>query len=161
MITTIGLTLMPVATRWAMGGNSKAADFGSMANIELAALTLVTAAMTIRTALARRMDHHRQWALRTFLLVNAVWFQRIGYMGWIVLNRGPVGMTSRMDGPFDIGWGFGAYLVPLAVLQAYLFAQRQPAAGPKYAVAALLLACAGLTAVGVAGAYMLMWKPYL
>ena len=41
VITTIGLTLMPVATRWAMGGNSKAADFGSMANIELAALTLV------------------------------------------------------------------------------------------------------------------------
>jgi uric acid transporter len=41
VITTIGLTLMPVATRWAMGGNSKAEDFGSMANIELAALTLV------------------------------------------------------------------------------------------------------------------------
>lgn len=41
VITTIGLTLMPVAARWAMGGNSKAPDFGSMANIELAALTLV------------------------------------------------------------------------------------------------------------------------
>lgn len=41
VITTIGLTLMPVATRWAMGGNSKVADFGSTANIELAALTLV------------------------------------------------------------------------------------------------------------------------
>jgi len=41
VITTIGLTLMPVAARWAMGGNSHAADFGSMANIGLAALTLV------------------------------------------------------------------------------------------------------------------------
>lgn len=41
VITTIGLTLMPVAARWAMGGNSNAPDFGSMANIELAALTLV------------------------------------------------------------------------------------------------------------------------
>lgn len=42
VITTIGLTLMPVAARWAMGGNSQAADFGSMANIGLAAFTLAT-----------------------------------------------------------------------------------------------------------------------
>jgi xanthine/uracil permease len=41
VITTIGLTLMPVAARWAMGGNSRAPDFGSMPNIGLAALTLV------------------------------------------------------------------------------------------------------------------------
>lgn len=41
VITTIGLTLMPVAARWAMGGNSQAPDFGSMANIGLAAITLV------------------------------------------------------------------------------------------------------------------------
>ncbi|MGE8496874.1 MAG: nucleobase:cation symporter-2 family protein [Pseudomonas sp.] len=42
VITTIGLTLMPVAARWAMGGDSTAPDFGSMANIGLAALTLAT-----------------------------------------------------------------------------------------------------------------------
>lgn len=42
VITTIGLTLMPVAARWAMGGNSQAADFGSVANIGLAAFTLAT-----------------------------------------------------------------------------------------------------------------------
>ncbi|WP_323715497.1 nucleobase:cation symporter-2 family protein [Paracoccus aminovorans] len=40
VITTIGLTLMPVAGRWAMGGNSRAEDFGSVANIMLAAVTL-------------------------------------------------------------------------------------------------------------------------
>lgn len=42
VITTIGLTLMPVAARWAMGGDSETADFGSMANIGLAAFTLAT-----------------------------------------------------------------------------------------------------------------------
>lgn len=42
VITTIGLTLMPVAGRWAMGGNSKAEDFGSVANIMLAGATLVS-----------------------------------------------------------------------------------------------------------------------
>jgi xanthine permease len=42
VITTIGLTLMPVTARWAMGGNSQAADFGSTSNISLAAFTLAT-----------------------------------------------------------------------------------------------------------------------
>ncbi|YCH31431.1 purine permease [Erwinia sp. D4-22] len=40
VITVIGLSLMPVAARWAMGGNAKAADWGSPENIGLAALTL-------------------------------------------------------------------------------------------------------------------------
>ncbi len=40
VITTIGLSLMPVAAHWSMGGNAKATDFGSVANIGLAATTL-------------------------------------------------------------------------------------------------------------------------
>lgn len=39
VITTIGLTLMPVAARWVMGGNSASPEFGNVANIGLAALT--------------------------------------------------------------------------------------------------------------------------
>jgi len=41
VITTIGLTLMPVAARWAMGGDSNSPEFGSIANIGLAGITLV------------------------------------------------------------------------------------------------------------------------
>ena len=41
VITTIGLTLMPVTANWAMGGKSQAPDYGSPANIGLAGLTLV------------------------------------------------------------------------------------------------------------------------
>lgn len=40
VITTIGLTLMPVAANWAMGGNAKAENYGSVANIGLAAATM-------------------------------------------------------------------------------------------------------------------------
>lgn len=39
VITTIGLTLMPVAANWAMGGVSDAPDYGSMNNIGLAFAT--------------------------------------------------------------------------------------------------------------------------
>lgn len=40
VITVIGLSLMPVAARWAMGGNPSAPEWGSTTNIGLAALTL-------------------------------------------------------------------------------------------------------------------------
>jgi uric acid transporter len=41
VITTIGLTLLPVAAMWAMGGNPAAETFGSAQNIGLAGLTFV------------------------------------------------------------------------------------------------------------------------
>ena len=41
VITAIGLTLMPVAGLWAMGGNPNAPDLGSVPNILLAGVTLV------------------------------------------------------------------------------------------------------------------------
>src|SRR6185312_893553 len=41
VITTIGLTLMPVAANWAMGGSAKSPDYGSPANIGLAGITLL------------------------------------------------------------------------------------------------------------------------
>ncbi len=41
IITVIGLSLMPVAFRWAMGNDDTAPDFGSMTNIGYAGLTLL------------------------------------------------------------------------------------------------------------------------
>ena len=41
VITVIGLSLIPVAAHWAMGGNARAADYGSMSNIALAGISLV------------------------------------------------------------------------------------------------------------------------
>lgn len=52
IITTIGLTLMPVAARWSMGGNSKLESFGSMANIGLAAITLALVLILSKSGIA-------------------------------------------------------------------------------------------------------------
>ncbi|WP_433193765.1 nucleobase:cation symporter-2 family protein [Nocardia sp. CA-107356] len=41
IITVIGLSLMPVAFNWTMGNNSAAPDYGSLANIGFAGLTLL------------------------------------------------------------------------------------------------------------------------
>ncbi|NNC23476.1 purine permease [Salinisphaera sp. USBA-960] len=43
VITIIGISLLPVATHWAMGGDESAADYGSLHNIGLAAATLAIA----------------------------------------------------------------------------------------------------------------------
>src|SRR5699024_4131820 len=40
VITTIGLSLMPVAAGWAMGGDETAADYGSIRNILITVATL-------------------------------------------------------------------------------------------------------------------------
>ncbi len=41
IITVIGLSLLPVTFNWSMGGNAKAANYGSMGNIALAGVTLL------------------------------------------------------------------------------------------------------------------------
>jgi len=70
-------------------------------------------------------------------------------------------MGKRMDGPFDLFWGFGSFLIPLAVLQLYLMARDRPGAVGKLTMSAVLVACALLTGLGSFGAYMFMWKPAL
>ena len=58
VITVIGLSLLPVAVRWMMGGNNKAPDWGSAENISLAFLTLgiVIALNLTRNATIRRLS---------------------------------------------------------------------------------------------------------
>lgn len=58
VITVIGLSLLPVAVRWMMGGNSKAPDWGSAENIclALATLAIVIALNLSRNATVRRLS---------------------------------------------------------------------------------------------------------
>ncbi|ABF44033.1 uracil-xanthine permease (plasmid) [Deinococcus geothermalis DSM 11300] len=48
VITIIGVSLLPVAIRWAGGGNPAAPDFGSRGNLGLAALTLLFVLLVTR-----------------------------------------------------------------------------------------------------------------
>ena len=58
VITTIGLTLMPVTANWAMGGNARAPGYGSLANIGLAAATLVVVLVLskVKSAMISRLS---------------------------------------------------------------------------------------------------------
>lgn len=124
-----------------------------------AALILAFGGLAWRAARARDFTVHRRWAMRTFMVANGVWFMRLGYMAWTIINQGPVGMTDNLDGPFDVFLGFAAYLVPLAVLEVYFRTQTRAGASGKYALAGGLVALTGLTALGVFGAIAFMWGP--
>ena len=91
---------------------------GALSSTLLAALILTSAAMTLHHARAGRSERHRRWAVRLFLVVNGVWFQRIGYVAWMILARGPVGIGKHMDGPLRHPMGIWRVPAAAAVLRA-------------------------------------------
>ena len=117
-----------------------------------AVLIMIFAAIALRYAMARKIDVHRRWALRTFMVVSGVWFTRVIY-SFLRIVPGPTpGSTDDMTGPTNIVIGFASYLLPLAVLELYFLAQRSPSVFTKFATAAIVLAAAGATSIGVYGA---------
>lgn len=126
-----------------------------------AVLILIFAGLAWRLAIQRRFDQHRIWAMRTFVVVSGVWFLRVGLMGWVILNKGPVGMNNTLSGPADIVLTFGSYLIPLAVLELYFAATRSRIAVFKLLTGAVMVVAAAYTAVGVFGTVALMWGPYV
>lgn len=126
-----------------------------------AALILVFAGLAWRNAIRRRLEPHRTWAMRTFMAVSGVWFLRVGLMGWVVVNQGPVGMTDDMSGPADIVLTFGSYLIPLAILELHGAAGRSANGALKVSVALVVVGAAAFTAIGVFGTAAFMWGPYL
>lgn len=125
-----------------------------------ALLILLCGALALKHAVARRLEAHRRWAIRTFLLANGVWLLRVAMMAWVILSGGGSGLTPDMSGPVDLALQFGCYLVPLAVLELHFRAQR--AGGMhKRLVAVLVLLMTAVMAVGVFGTVSLMWWPYM
>jgi nitroreductase len=142
---------------WLRG--SRLGDVSAIAISLNGVLIVLAVAMAWRLARQRDFAGHRRWAIRAFLLVGGVWMLRLGLMGWILVNQGPNGNTAQLDGPFDVVWVFGCYLVPLAVAELYFRAER---AGPaaQRAVAGLLATCAALTLLGTGAAFAFMWLPH-
>ena len=115
---------------------------------------MVFAAIALRYAMARKIGVHRRWALRTFMAVSGVWFTRVIYAFLGIVADPTPGVTDDMSGPTNIVIGFASYLLPLTVLELYFVAQRSPSVVTKFATAALVLAAAGATSIGVYGTAM-------
>ena len=137
---------------------------GAFAHIPItinAVLLMFCAGQTIGFARAGDIDTHRRWALRTYMLMNGVWFLRVGMMAWLFGKIGLFGGPAKFDVDFYAFWSYGNYLVPLAVLELYFWAQDRGGAGAKVGVAALLVLLTVAMGMGIAGAAFGIYWPLL
>lgn len=109
-------------------------------------LILAFAWLAFRAIRARRIDSHRRWAMRLYLVANAQWFLRIGMFTYFSISQmfGFGGAES-----FMLLWTFGCYLVPLAMLEVYFWTQSNGSTIAKSAVACTLVALALLMCLGI------------
>jgi len=163
-----GRVFLTVAVFLALGGlwmtwgrGTRLSDVGALGTSFVGVLILVFSAFTLRHAIKRQIDQHRRWAMRTFIVVNGVWFFRLGLTGWFLINQGPVGHSRNLDGPADIIISFACYLIPLAILELYQRAVDARSSTPKWIMTGVVTLGAGATALGVFSAYMMLWSPHL
>ncbi|WP_300528568.1 DUF2306 domain-containing protein [Maricaulis sp.] len=162
-----GRSFIVIALILALGGfymtwgrGVRLSDIGAL-GVSLNTVLIVSfSLLTLYFAMRRKINIHRRWAMRTFIVVHGVWFFRLSLMGWFVLNQGPNGNTRMLDGPADITISFACYLVPLLILELYQRAADSRQARPKWVMSGVILLAVAATGLGVFAAYMMMWSPH-
>lgn len=153
--------IVTLAGFWLVWGRGSRLGLGSDVSISLNGVLIVAfAVLAWRSARRRDFATHRRHALRAWLLVNGVWFLRIGIM-LAGLLLAPMGIAIDYQGATFIGVSFTSWLLPLAVLELYFRAERSHRAWRQVATGGLLGAFALLTLAGSAAAAAFMWWPVL
>ncbi len=137
-------------------------DTGQHLGTSLNALMIIAfAILAWRYAMQRDFVTHRRWALRLFLVVNGVWFFRLGLMAWLLIFQKPVGFDGKtFTGPFLTTLTFAQTIIPLLLLECYFYAQKKTTSNAaRYAITAVLVVAGLVSALGIVGASMGMWLP--
>lgn len=83
-------------------------------------------------------------------------------MFWILINNGPVGFAPEtFTGPFLYFWDFGQYLLPLAVLELYMYTRDRAGATGRFAMAAGLGILTVAMGLGTFVATIGVWLPLM
>lgn len=134
-----GLTF--IAAKGTVGGLAMDVAFASYG-----ALMVLASVQTVRRAMARRIEIHREWAIRLFALAIGSWLYRIGYGLFFAFGGrdNPGHVQADFSGWFDhmMNWAF--FVPPLIIAEMYLRARRARAttAGRLGAMTALALGAA-------------------
>jgi hypothetical protein len=125
-----------------------------------AILIMISAFYSTKYARVRNFKNHRIWAIRLFLLVNGVWFFRIGLFFWLTIHQKPVGFDPKIfEGPFLNFLTFSQYIIPLTVFELYLKAKNSSNKKLIYTIALLLFILTIIMGIGIFGASMAKWIP--
>lgn len=159
----LALFIATIAALYMVWFRGTVGDFPQHIGVSLdAVLIMIFAVAAVRYAIARDFKTHRRWALRLFIVVNGVWFFRVGMMLWLVINRGPAGFDPKtFTGPFLTFWSFANYLLPLAILEFYLRATDRSSSSARFAMAAGLFVLTVAMGIGILVATKVMWLPRL
>lgn len=139
--------------------DSRLSDTGAIGITINGILIPIAVILAWHYARKRRFDLHQRWAIHAFLLINGVWTFRLYLMGWFMVNQGPNGNTSNLDGPADVFFSFACYLLPMMVAELVFWAQRQQQSSRKILVTGIMFIGAGITLLGVVSASLMMWMP--
>ncbi len=121
-----------------------------------AVLIMITATLAIKYAMARNFKAHRIWAIRLFLVVNGVWFFRIGFNFWLFINKGVVGFNPKtFEGPFLNILTFSQYIIPLLLFEFYLRAKES--SNRKFVFTTITLHIL-FTIVMIIGIFVASWR---
>ena len=153
LTTALAASASGLVLTWVRGSSSL---LGSLSITIDAPLIIGFGVLAWRAARAGETARHRRWALRTFVVSNAVWFQRMGFATWLIVNQGPVAMRT-----FHAIWQWGCFLLPLAMLELYLRARDGRSRPWKLAAAGALGVLTVLLGIGVAGFYAIFMRPIL
>lgn len=143
------------------GRGSRLSDSGAMSVTLNGILILMAGTIAWYHAKQHQFVEHSRWAIRTLILVNGVWFFRLGLSSWFLINQGPLGNNSTLNGPMDLVIGFGSYLIPLAIAEVYFLSQRRTDAISQWVAAITLVLTTLWIGFGVFAAYMIMWQPHM
>ena len=158
MLTALTLSVAGLYMTWFRGSvGDLSIHLGSTVN---ALLIWLCGGMALRYALARDFKTHRRWALRFFLVVSASWFFRIGFFLSFLIFKGPFGFDpTTFRGPFLTFMSFAQFLIPLAVLEIYLWAQDRPGVLRRMATAGMLFVVTLAMGAGLFAVAMAVWVP--
>ena len=109
-------------------------------------------------AVQKKIEIHRTWALRLFLVVGGTLYFRVIFILWMALTNG-VGHNESFTGPFDLFMGYGNYLIPLFILELYLRAEKSTKPKVRIAMGITLIVLSLAMLVGTTMTALFMWIP--
>lgn len=130
-------------------GHQETGIVGAFAITLNAALVMAFAAMAWRAAASRDITRHRRWAMRTFMVVNGVFWLRLLFPGWVVVTQAePSELTFHI-------LSYASFLLPWALLEFYLHAKDKGGPAARWTAAGLVFAASAFMIVGLFGFYMI------
>lgn len=125
-------------------------------------LIMIAAVFAIKKAIARNFEEHRSWAIRLFLVINGVWFFRVGFNFWLFVNKGVVGFNpTTFEGPFLNVLTFSQYIIPLFLFEIYLRAKKSSNQKLVFITLTLFFLFTIIMAIGIIAASWKIWFPMM